>query len=255
MFLKLGETMKILIVNDDSVHADGIAVLARAAARLGEVWVAAPAEQCSAMSQKLTLRELIPVDEVTDFPAPVTKAWRIGGTPVDCVKVAVEYLMEERPDVVLSGINDGFNAGQDIAHSGTAGAAFEAERFGIPAVALSVARFRYLDAMEPYLLPLLRELTETKPEPGCVWNVNFPAVREDRPMRGILRDRKVSPVSMFTEQYVPVKQEDGKTWLECRGIPMPNERIPEGTDAAAVRAGYISVGQVGSLSGVWEEKV
>ena len=247
--------MKILITNDDSITAAGIEMLARAASRLGEVWVVAPAEQCSAMSQKLTLRELIPVDEVTDFPAPVTKAWRIGGTPVDCVKVAVEYLMEERPDMVLSGINDGFNAGQDIAHSGTAGAAFEAERFGIPAVALSVARFRYLDAMEPYLLPLLRELTETKPEPGCVWNVNFPAVREDRPMRGILRDRKVSPVSMFTEQYVPVKQEDGKTWLECRGIPMPNERIPEGTDAAAVRAGYISVGQVGSLSGVWEEKV
>lgn len=246
--------MKILIVNDDSITAPGIAVLARAAAQLGEVWVAAPAEQCSAMSQKLTLRELIPVDEATDFPAPVVKAWRIGGTPVDCVKVAVEYLMEEMPDVVLSGINDGFNAGQDIAHSGTAGAAFEAQRFGIPAVALSVARFKYLDAMEPHLLPILRELTTQRAEPGCVWNVNFPAIREDRPLQGILRNRKVCPVSMYTEEYVPVKQADGKTWLECRGIPMPNDRIPEGTDAAAVRAGYISIGQVGSLSGVWEEE-
>jgi 5'-nucleotidase len=246
--------MKVLIVNDDSISAPGIAVLAKIAAQFGEVTVAAPAEQCSAMSQKLTLRELIPVDEVTDFPAPVVKAWRIGGTPVDCVKVAVEYLMEETPDVVLSGINDGFNAGQDISHSGTAGAAFEAQRFGIPAVALSVARFKYLDAMEPHLLPILRELTAQRAEPGCVWNVNFPAIREDRPLQGILRDRKVCPVSMYTEEYVPVKNEDGKTWLECRGIPMTNDRIPEGTDAAAVRAGYISIGQVGSLSGVWEEE-
>ena len=253
MFLKLGELMKILIVNDDSITAPGIAVLARAAAKLGPVWVAAPAEQCSAMSQKLTLRELIPVDEVTDFPATVVKAWRIGGTPVDCVKVAVEYLMEEKPDVVLSGINDGFNAGQDIAHSGTVGAAFEAQRFGIPAIALSVARFQYLDAMEPWLMPLLQELTENLPESGCVWNVNFPAVREDRPLKGILRDRKVSPVSMFTEEYVPVKNEDGKIWLECRGIPMTNDRIPDGTDAAAVRAGYISIGQVGCLTSRGEE--
>ena len=63
--------MKILIVNDDSIHAPGIRVLARAAAELGQVWVAAPAEQCSALSQKLTLRELISQEEVSDFPAPV----------------------------------------------------------------------------------------------------------------------------------------------------------------------------------------
>ena len=92
--------MKILIVNDDSVDAPGIAVLAHAAAQLGEVWVAAPAEQCSALSQKLTLRELISLEEVMDFPAPVKRAWRIGGTPVDCVKIALDYLLEEKPDVV-----------------------------------------------------------------------------------------------------------------------------------------------------------
>ena len=246
--------MKILIVNDDSISAPGIQVLARAAAKLGEVWVAAPAEQCSALSQKLTLRELIPVDEVTDFPAPVWKAWRIGGTPVDCVKVALEYLMEDKPDVVLSGINNGFNAGQDIAYSGTLGAAFEAERLGIPAIAFSAASDHYLDAMEPHLLPLLQELTEKRAESGTVWNVNFPAVKETKPLRGILRDRMVCPVSMYQERYVPVRNEDGKIWLECRGIPMPDERIPAGTDAAAVRAGYISIGQVGCLFDVVEEE-
>ena len=245
--------MKILIVNDDSIDAPGIAVLARAATQLGDVWVAAPAEQCSALSQKLTLRELIPVEAEKDFPVRVRSAWRIGGTPVDCVKVALEYLMEEKPDVVLSGINNGFNCGQDIAYSGTLGAAFEAERLGVPTIAFSAAGDKYLEAMEPHLLPLLRELTGKRAEPGSVWNVNFPAVREGKPLQGILRDRSVCPVSMYREQYVPVRREDGKTWLECRGTPTPDSMIPEGTDAAAVRAGYISIGQVGCLLDAWEE--
>ena len=239
--------MKILIVNDDSIDAPGIEVLARAAAELGEVWIAAPDQQCSALSQKLTLRELISLEEVTDFPVKTLGAWRIGGTPVDCVKIALEYLLEEKPDVVLSGINNGYNAGQDIAYSGTLGAAFEAERLGIPAIAFSAAADKYLGDMEPHLLPLLRELTERLPEPGSVWNVNFPAVKEGRPLKGILRDRLVCPVSMYRERYVPVGDENGITMLECRGMPTPDELIPEGTDAAAVRAGYISIGQVGCL--------
>ena len=246
--------MKFLIVNDDSIDAPGIQVLARAAAELGDVWVAAPAEQCSALSQKLTLRELISVEEVLDFPAPVRGAWRIDGTPVDCVKVALEYLLEEKPDVILSGINNGFNAGQDIAYSGTLGAAFEAQRHRIPAIAFSAAADKYLGEMEPHLVPILRELTAKQPEPGSVWNVNFPTVKAERPLRGILRDRLVCPVSMYQERYVPVRNEEGKTWLECRGIPTPGEMIPEGSDAAAVRAGYISIGQVGCLFDVWEEE-
>lgn len=239
--------MKFLIVNDDSIDAPGIQVLARAAAELGEVWVAAPAEQCSALSQKLTLRELISVENVLDFPAPVRGAWRIGGTPVDCVKVALEYLLEEKPDVILSGINNGLNAGQDIAYSGTLGAAFEAERHHIPAIAFSAARDKYLGEMEPHLVPLLRELTEQRAEPGSVWNVNFPAVKEDMPLRGILRNRTVCPVSMYLERYAPILRDEEKVWLECRGIPTPDSMVPEGTDAAAVRAGYISIGQVGCL--------
>ena len=246
--------MKILIVNDDSISAPGIAVLARAAAKLGQVWIAAPSEQCSAMSQKLTIRDNLIIKPYPDFPAPVKGAWSVSGTPVDCVKVALEHLLEEKPDVVLSGINNGFNCGQDIAYSGTLGAAFEAERLGVPAIAFSAASDHYLDAMEPHLVPLMEELMGKRAELGSVWNVNFPAVKEHRPLRGILRDRMVSPVSMYRERYVPVQEEDGKVWLECRGMPTPNEMIPEGTDAAAVRAGYISIGQVRCLYDVMEEE-
>ena len=102
------------------------------------------------------------------------------------------------------------------------------------------------------MLPILLELSEKAAEPGYVWNVNFPAMKENKPLRGILRDRTVCPVSMYQERYVPVRQEDGRIFLECRGIPTPDELIPEGTDAAAVRAGYISIGQVACLVDVTE---
>lgn len=235
--------MRILIVNDDSISAPGIAMLAKAASALGEVWVAAPGEQCSAMSQKLTIREPLTVRQIKDFPAPVLCAWQVGGTPVDCVKVALEYLLPEKPDLVLSGINNGYNAGYDIAYSGTLGAAFEAVRNGIPAMAFSVASDTWLPQTEQYLLPILEELLKQPVGRGEVWNVNLPSMPSGC-ARGILRERTVAPTSMFREQYIPQGEEDGTTVLACRGIPTPNDRIPEGSDARAVRDGYISIGRV-----------
>ena len=238
--------MNILVVNDDSISAPGIAFLAKAAAQLGEVTVVAPAEQCSAMSQKLTLRESLSVEKVEDFPVTVKAAYKVGGTPVDCVKVALEYILEEKPDYVFSGINNGYNAGFDIAYCGTLGAAFEAVRNGIPAMAFSVASEKHLEASEPYLLDILRELLEAEPEQGTVWNVNFPPLAR-QPLMGILRDRTVARTSMFREQYIETKQPDGTVLLSCQGSHTPDEAISAGTDAEAVRKGYISIGKVKSV--------
>lgn len=235
--------MKILIVNDDSLYAPGIAVLAKAAVAFGDVTVVAPAQECSAMSQKLTLRETMTLEKVTDFPVPVCEAWKLGGTPVDCVKVALEYILEEKPDYVLSGINNGYNVGYDISYSGTLGAAFEAARNRIPAAAFSVTSNAHLEAAESYIPVLVEELLKTPPAEGMVWNVNFPALAK-RPLAGVLRDRALAPVSLYREQYIPSHQPDGGLVLTCQGIPTPEEAIPEGTDAKAVRQGYISIGQV-----------
>jgi len=235
--------MKILVVNDDSISAPGIALLAKAAMEFGETWVVAPAEQCSALSQKLTLREPMTLEMAEDFPVPVRAAYKLGGTPVDCVKVALEHILEEKPDYVFSGINNGYNAGFDIAYSGTLGAAFEAVRNGIPAAAFSIAADAHLPCAEPYLIPVIRELLEGKLEKGEVWNVNFPAVKTVG-MKGILRDRTVAPTSMFRETYLETRQPDGTVLLTCKGIHTPEERFPEGSDAKAVRQGYISIGRV-----------
>lgn len=235
--------MKILIVNDDSVSAPGIVVLAKAAAELGEVTVVAPARQCSAMSQKLTIHGDMELKEVTDFPADVKEAWSLDGTPVDCVKVALMHLLKEKPDVVLSGINNGYNTGFDIAYSGTLGAAFEAARNGIPAIALSVTGDAHLDGVLPHLTGILKELMENPLPEGTVWNVNFPANRPGNP-KGILRDRIPAPVSLYRETYIESVGPDGSKTLTCHGIPTPLDQLPEGTDARAVKTGYISIGKV-----------
>ena len=235
--------MNILIVNDDSIHAPGIAMLAKAASRLGDVYVVAPSEQCSAMSQKLTLRETIRVSKVSDFPAPVKAAWEVGGTPVDCVKVALYHLLPVKPDIVLSGINNGYNVGFDMAYSGTLGAAFETARNFIPAIAFSAPGDAYLQVVEPWLMPVLEELVGKKLAEGEVWNVNFPTM-ERHPFPGILRDRIPAGSSLYTEQYLQTLQPDGSVMLTCKGIPVSDEKLAPGTDGDAVRKGYISIGKV-----------
>ena len=235
--------MKFLIVNDDSIDAPGIVLLAEAAAELGEVWIVAPDQQCSAMSQRLTVRETMTLAPVHDFPVKVQEAYRLGGTPVDCVKVALEYIMPEKPDIVLSGINNGYNVGFDIAYSGTLGAAFEAVRNGIPAIAFSIADDKYLLAARSYIRSILTELVAMTPDRGYVWNVNLPPMK-DGTAKGILRDRAVAPTSMFHEKYIADIQPDGTAVLTNKGIPTPDEQIPELTDARAVRDGYISIGKV-----------
>ena len=238
--------MNILVVNDDSIHAPGIKMLAQAASKLGNVWVVAPAGQCSAMSQKLTLREPMSLQRVDDFPADVQGAWAVGGTPVDCVKVALFHILKNKPDLVLSGINNGYNAGFDIAYSGTLGAAFEAVRSGVPAIAVSAPSDTHLPAVEPWLLPILQELVAEDAGEGNVWNVNFPRMM-DEPPKGILRDRIPARSSLFSECYTEIENPDGSVSLSCRGIPVPDEALGKGTDGEAVRTGYISIGKVSAF--------
>lgn len=235
--------MKILVVNDDSISAPGIALLAKAAACFGEVTVVAPSSQCSAMSQKLTLREPLLLEEAKDFPVDVSKAYRLGGTPVDCVKVALNYILEDKPDWVFSGINNGYNVGFDIDYSGTLGAAFEASRNGIPAAAFSIAGDKHLPGSEAVLMEIIRELLDAEPEAGAVWNVNFPQLAS-RPLMGILRDRPVARTSLYRERYDKSPQSDGSVLLTTVGIPTPDADISQGSDAEAVRAGYISISRI-----------
>ena len=232
--------MKILVVNDDSIHAPGIVLLAKAAMELGEVTVVAPANQCSAMSQKITIRGDMRVDQAADFPVPVKAAYMVDGTPADCVKIAMQYLLVERPDYVFSGINDGYNAGFDIAYSGTIGAALEGVMNGIPAIAFSAREFCDPGAMEVYLPRVLQELLQALPKPGTLWNVNFPDCAASA-CKGILRGRVPAACSFYDNEY-----DRAEGALSIRVSNPGPEQCREGSDIHAILHGYVSIGEVRS---------
>lgn len=238
--------MNILVVNDDSIYAPGIHLLAQAATQLGKVWVVAPARQCSAMSHKITIGGNLHVEKVENFPAAVECAYKVDGSPADCVKVALQYILDEKPDFVFSGINNGYNVGYEIAYSGTMAAAMEALMYGIPAIAFSSANNAPMTIAQSHILPIMKELVAKEQNLTQVWNVNFPAPQTNEPK--ILYDRFVAPVWLYNSDYIEIKKPDGSVELSIQGIPITNaETAPKGSDLEAVLSGNISIGKVRSL--------
>jgi len=125
---------KILVTNDDGVRSEGIHALAAALARLGDVTIVAPHIEASAIGHALTLRRPLRVEQVGD------RAYEVDGTPTDCVNIAVTKLYTEMPDLVVSGINKGYNLGDDVTYSGTVAGAMEGALLGIPSIAVSLER-------------------------------------------------------------------------------------------------------------------
>lgn len=233
--------LKILISNDDGIQAAGLARLAAAAVQFGEIWVAAPQSQCSGMSQKLTISGEIAVARAA-FPVPVQAAWAIGGTPADCVQTAIYALMPERPDIVFSGVNFGYNAGFDIAYSGTMGAALEAVMNGVPAIAFSKFDSDNWQTAEQYLPRIIQTLLQKPLGPGAIWNVNFPDCGTGD-CRGIRFDRTVAHCRFYQNVYTPTA--DGTSLRLGKSCPSPEQCAPD-SDIRALLDGYISIGTVKS---------
>lgn len=232
--------MRILVVNDDGIDAVGIVRLAKAAKELGEVWVVAPAAQCSAMPQRITVRDTLTV-KPADFPIDGVKAYSVSGTPADCVKVALMELLPQKPDIVFSGINEGYNAGHDILYSGTIGAATEALSNGIPAIAFSTEANDVYDVTDAYLLPIAAELLDKKLPANVMWNVNFPGCCLSE-YKGILWDRVPANHQFYSDNYNRQDKADGSFVLTVCGIPVA--QAEEGTDIKAVLDRYISIGTI-----------
>jgi len=234
---------KILITNDDGIASDGIVRLARAAKAFGEVWVVAPDSQRSAVSHSVILRRDILVWE-TDFPVDGVHAFACDGMPADCVRIGVLNIVPGGPDVILSGINFGFNAATDIQYSATAGAAFEGAFQGIRSIAFSEDCSPEHSSTDRYLPEILSELIDCPPGENRIWNVNFPGCRAEE-CRGILRDRKVSTACLFSDSYLPNLLPDGKTAYNVCGKRM--SEAEEGTDLRAVFDNYVSIGIVNNI--------
>ncbi|GIL38391.1 5'/3'-nucleotidase SurE [Roseiterribacter gracilis] len=170
---------RILLANDDGVHAEGLAVLERIARSLSDdVWVCAPETEQSAASHSLTISRPLRVRKLAE------KRYAVDGTPTDCVLLAFRHLFKDtKPTLVLSGVNHGENLADDITYSGTVAAAMEATLLGVPAIAFSQAyqdgRKADFATAEKWGADVVRRACATRWDPGVLMNVNFPAVAPD----------------------------------------------------------------------------
>ncbi|MEN8145175.1 MAG: 5'/3'-nucleotidase SurE [Gemmatimonadota bacterium] len=162
---------RILCTNDDGIHASGLRLLARVAAKIGEVELVAPDRQQSASSHSLTLHRPLRATPTGE------REYVIDGTPTDCVLLAVNQLLDEPPDFVFSGVNHGPNMGEDVLYSGTVAAAMEGTIFGIRSVAVSFASSNdaHLPGYDGILADLLGSLVERDDfPPETCFNINLP---------------------------------------------------------------------------------
>src|SRR4051812_27011720 len=121
--------VRILVTNDDGVHSEGIRLLAEALRPLGEVTIVAPIQEASAIGHALTLRRPLRIDEIG------ARTYAVDGTPTDCVNIAITHVLHGNPELIVSGINKGWNLGDDITYSGTVSGALEGALLGIPSIA------------------------------------------------------------------------------------------------------------------------
>lgn len=232
--------MKILIVNDDGIEAEGIIRLAKAAKSFGEVWVIAPGEQCSAMSHRITIRGSLLVKKEA-FPVEGVTAYRVGGTPADCVKAALGVLLPWTPDLVLSGINDGYNVGNDIMYSGTVAGAMQAVLNKIPAIAFSNRSGGSYEVAEAKIHEVIENLLKREISTEEIWNVNFPGC-ELEAYKGIWDGCFIEKLEFVSNIYKLTKHDNGDIELVLDG--RRNEGAVSGSDMYAVTHGYTAIGKV-----------
>lgn len=227
--------MRVLVSNDDGVDAPGIRVLAERLAVAGSVTVVAPDRDRSGASNSLTLDQPIRVSRMDDG------RYRVAGTPTDCVHLALAGLLDFQPDIVISGINNAPNLGDDVIYSGTVSAAMEGRFLGLPAIAVSLVCHNhqaehYETAAQAALVLMQRLLVDPLPA-DTILNVNVP----DRPWNEI-RGFAVTRLGRRHRSAPCIRERDPRGrpiwWIGPAGEA---EDDGPGTDFHAVRDGYISI--------------
>src|SRR3990167_9322243 len=225
--------MKILISNDDGVHAPGLRYLASALEKMADITVVAPDRNRSGVSNSLTLEN--PLRVVTASNG----FYSVNGTPTDCVHLAVTGLLKEVPDMVVSGINEGSNLSDDVLYSGTVAAATEGRFLGLPSVAISLAgpRCEHYDTAAQVARIIVERLRDTPLTTDTILNVNVP----DLPLSE-LRGIQVTRLGTRHVAEPTVKTVDPRGrrifWI---GEPGPEEDAGPRTDFYAVNMGYVSI--------------
>ena len=221
----------ILVTNDDGYRSDGIRALADAVARLGETTIVAPVEEASAIGHALTLRRPLRLEPIAD------RVYGVDGTPTDCVNIAITQVFRRLPDLIVSGINKGWNLGDDVTYSGTVAGALEGALLGVPSIAVSLRQTRgaYDFSYAAAAAASLAEAMLTRPLPLRTFlNINVPK-GQPKGFRVTVQAKR-NHVTSVAERHDP----KGRPyfWIEeGQDEWHPHDR----SDYQAVRDGYVSV--------------
>ena len=230
----------ILVTNDDGISSPGIKILSKTLKSIGDVYVVAPETEQSAVAHALTLHRPIRSKKVS------SKTYYVNGTPTDCVIIGVNKILPEKPDIIVSGINNGANLGDDISYSGTVAAAIEGTFLGVPSIAVSSVRdyqnnnSSRKDALKFQIAAsfakeiALKVLKRGLPE-NTLLNVNVPGCAKINGVR-ITKQGKLVYDSSIQELRDPRGNE--YYWI---GGGIPQWEAGENTDFEAIQDGYISV--------------
>ncbi len=240
---------KILISNDDGIFALGVRILANTLAQAGhQVTVVCPDRERSATGHGLTIHQPIRADQVNSVFESKVNAWSCSGTPADCVKFALNAVLDRRPDFVFSGINHGPNLGTDVLYSGTVSAAMEGALEGIPSVAFSLASFTTFEFQPAanFALKLIAQLATTEFTSSPLLSVNIPPVAETE-ITGVLVTRQ--GLRRYIEKFERRLDPRGKSYYWLAGEIVEDVEQPEDinlpphilTDVQAIRDRYITI--------------
>ncbi len=228
----------ILITNDDGITAPGIRNLVEAVKHLGRVVVVAPDKPQSGMGHAVTIGTPLRMNRVEVFDG--VESWQTSGTPVDCVKLAVDKILHQKPDICLSGINHGANHSINVLYSGTMSAAMEAAIEGIPSIGFSLLDFSFeadFTAARHYVTKITTDVLAMKADKHLLLNVNIPAVPL-KEIRGIKICRQA--YAKYQEDFDERQDPHGKKYYWLTGEFINFDKGKD-TDVAALQKSYVSV--------------
>jgi 5'-nucleotidase len=233
-----GKKPLILISNDDGITAPGIKALIEVMTELGDVLVVAPDKPQSAMGHAITINQPIRLTEVHVYPG--ITSYQCSGTPVDCVKLAIDKLLPRKPDLMVSGINHGSNASINVIYSGTMSAAVEAAIDGMPAIGFSLCDYAWdadFESIKPYIKKIAQETLIRGLPYGTLLNVNLPVPASGQ-IKGIkiCRQAQAKWKEDFDQRIDPFGR--NYYWMTGKFINMDKG---EDTDQWALENDYVSV--------------
>jgi 5'-nucleotidase len=229
----------ILVTNDDGITAPGIRALIAVMKELGDIVVVAPDSPQSATGHAITINNTLHINKI-DIDPDVETEYSCSGTPVDCVKFAVNEILHRKPDLCVSGVNHGSNSSINVIYSGTMSAAVEAGIEGIPAIGFSLLDYNWDADFEPaksFIKKITQQVLENGLPEGVILNVNLPKLAE-KDIKGIKVCRQAK--AMWQEKFDKRTNPMGKDyyWLTGKFVNMDNG---EDTDEWALANGYVSV--------------